>query len=85
MKKFREPILIQKMYYTEYKNYTPKEVVDLFGHLFQEENVKILIDHLSDQDLSPLIYGVSEQDRILYLGVGNEEDKELCQITLKNK
>ncbi len=82
--KSKEPILVEQMYYTKNQYFTPKQVAENFGHLCNDLQLDILIGHLSEKQLCYDIYGAVIQDGIVFLGVGEEDNKELIAITPRN-
>lgn len=70
----------KKFIRTERRIYTDIEVIDLFSSSVSTENIRVLIDHLCDEDLAPNIISFAEIKGKMYFNLGLEE---LIKITKK--
>lgn len=71
---------MDKFILTQRKVYTPMEVIDLFSEYVTADNVGILVDHLTEEDLAPNIISFSQINDIVYFNIGLEE---LIKVTKK--
>lgn len=71
---------MDKFILTNYKTYTPEEVVDLFSEYVLPSNVEVLVNHLSIEELAEGILSFTEIDGDIHLNIGVGE---LIKITKK--
>ncbi len=60
---------MKKFIQTDRKVYTDMEVIDLFSEYVTPDNLKILVEHLTDLELAPNIISFSQNNDIVFFNV----------------